>query len=494
MNSFTDKLKEKIIFVLNKAGSFIKKHKALSIVSFVLVILISSVFFAANHFLNKINFVEPDDLTTVTQQQKKFITLSTGETIDITGLVKNSDGSYQLTDGRRFDIDGTVWNTDGSIVFYDGSYLLADGTAVLSDGTTIWKDSSVVFQSGNFIKKTGIEVDGQGYASFASGEKAHITAFTIKEDGTVASKDSSLVSPKYSAEGTWNIIDLEAKALADEEQRRKLEEYDALIRANNSKIWKSQDVINILLLGVDEGSAAYPYGRSDAMIIVSINKAMQKINLISLSRAVYSSIQGYENTRLSHAHGYGGPALAVHTIENNYKIKIDHFVSTTFESFEKIIDSFGGVDIEVSKAEAAELRSKFGGFKTAGTYTLNGKQALLYARTRKIDSDRDRTGRQRKILIALKEKAKNMNVPQAINALNTVLPLVTTDFTKTELMKQLSNAFTYIRWEIKQYVVPNKSTALTLKGGFEVLLIDWTKQVDYIHQVVYEGVSPDFIG
>ena len=87
-----------------------------------------------------------------------------------------------------------------------------------------------------------------------------------------------------------------------------------------------------------------------------------------------------------------------------------------------------------------------------------------------------------------------MNVPQAINALNTVLPLVTTDFTKTELMKQLGNAFTYIRWEIKQYVVPNKSTALTLKGGFEVLLIDWTKQVDYIHQVVYEGVSPDFIG
>ena len=164
MNAFADKIKETAVFAFNKCKAFAKKHKAVSIISLVLIILITSVFFTANYFLNKINFVDPDNLTTVTQEEKKYITLSTGETVDITGLAKNSDGSYALPDGRRFDIDGTVWNTDGSIVFYDGSYLLADGTAVLSDGTTIWKDSTVVFQSGNFIKKTGIEVDGQGYA------------------------------------------------------------------------------------------------------------------------------------------------------------------------------------------------------------------------------------------------------------------------------------------------------------------------------------------
>lgn len=481
-----NKIKERFIRLFESIKFFVKEHKVISIVLLVFVMIIAAVFTVLNFYLDKINYYEEKPMEEI------YLTLSTGEKINITGLIKNSDGTYSLNDGRRFDSDGTVWNTDGSIVFYDGSYLLSDGTAVLSDGTTIYSDGTVVFQSGKYIKGTHIKVDKEGYASFPSGEKSHITAFTIKENGSVKAKKSSLVSPKYSSKGTWNIEDLDAKALADAEEKRKLEEYDRFIKENNSKIWKSTDVINILLMGIDEGSKAYPYGRSDAMIIVSVNKATKKVNLISLSRAAYSAIPGYENTRLSHAHGYGGPELAIAAIEQNYKIKIDNFASTNFDSFKKIIDCFGGVDITLSEAEAKEMGKKFKNIKGAATYTLNGEQALLYARTRKIDTDKDRTGRQRKILIALSEKIKNMSFSQATNLMNTVLPLVTTDFTKSEILKQAGAALTYVKWDIKQYVLPHQSSKLVLRDNFEVVLVDWSKEVAYVHQLVYEGVSPDF--
>ena len=490
MSEFINKLSQRVgpyfETALQRISDFTKRHKIITSVTAVLLVLIIAAAGAVNFYLNKINYFDKNEPVRI------YLTLSTGEEIDVTGLTKNADGTYNLSDGRRFDSDGTVWNTDGSIVFYDGSYLLSDGTAVLSDGATIYTDGTVVFQSGKFIKGTRITVDREGYASFPSGEKSHITAFTINEDGSVRAKKSSLVSPKYSHNGTWNIEDLDAKELADAEERRRLEEYDRFIRENNSKIWKSKDVINILLLGIDEGAKAYPYGRSDAMIIVSVNKATQKVRLISLSRAAYSAIPGYENSRLSHAHGLGGPELAVKAIEQNYKIKIDNFASTTFESFKEIIDCFGGVNITLTDAEAREMGKKFKNIKGSATYTLNGEQALFYARTRKIDTDKARTGRQRKILVALSQKIKNMSFTEATNLMNRVLPLVTTDFTKTEILKQAGAALTYVRWDIKQYVLPHQSSKLVIRDNFEVVLVDWSKEVAYVHQLVYEGVSPEF--
>lgn len=253
---------------------------------------------------------------------------------------------------------------------------------------------------------------------------------------------------------------------------------------DDSKIFYSDEVINILVMGIDYGSKNYPYGRSDSMIVVSINKTEKKIKLISLSRTAYCAIPGYNNTRLSHAHGYGGPQLAIKAIEQNYKIRIDNFVSTNFDSFKKIIDAFGGVTITLSAAEAKYLSSTLGS-SSAGTYTLNGTQALAYARTRKIDSDRDRTGRQRKVLLALAEKAKSMSVTSMIKMLDIILPLVKTDMTKTQLVSQAANALTYLRWDIHQEVIPHKSSGLVLRGGFEVVIVDWADEVKYVHNLFY---------
>lgn len=301
--------------------------------------------------------------------------------------------------------------------------------------------------------------------------------------------DGSLVTAPTDTNQEEESDLLNGGTLSDEEAA-KLAEADSSIQNNASKIRYSDDVYNILLMGIDYGSKNYPYGRSDSMILVSINKNQKTIKLVSLSRAAYAAIRGYKNTRLSHAHGYGGAPLAIDTVERNYKIRIDRYVSVGFDSFKKIIDAFGGVSINLTSVEQNVLNGAFPGkFPSAGTYTLNGEQALVYARLRATDNDRTRTGRQRNVLIALSQKAKSMSVTDALGILNVVLPLVRTNFTRTELVKQAANALSYLKWDISQDILPVSGTGLVLRDQFEVILVDWEKEVSYTNDLLFKGVE-----
>ena len=301
--------------------------------------------------------------------------------------------------------------------------------------------------------------------------------------------DGSLVTAPTDTNQEEESDLLNGGTLSDEEAA-KLAEADSSIQNNASKIRYSDDVYNILLMGIDYGSKNYPYGRSDSMILVSINKNQKTIKLVSLSRAAYAAIRGYKNTRLSHAHGYGGSPLAIDTVERNYKIRIDRYVSVGFDSFKKIIDAFGGVSINLTSVEQNVLNGAFPGkFPSAGTYTLNGEQALVYARLRATDNDRTRTGRQRNVLMALSQKAKSMSVTDALGILNVVLPLVRTNFTRTELVKQAANALSYLKWDISQDILPVSGTGLVLRDQFEVILVDWEKEVSYTNDLLFKGVE-----
>ncbi|MGN0467623.1 MAG: LCP family protein [Acutalibacteraceae bacterium] len=492
----------KISELFKRFAFFINRHRIATIIITVLVVIIVAVFGVINHFLNKINFVDVNNQTAaVTTTQPTLLTLASGEVIDVSGLKQDENGRYVLSDGRKIDVNGTVWNLDGSVVFYDGSYVTAAGVAVLRDGTTIYTDSTVVFQDGDFILDTGIKVDREGYATFKKDEKAHITTFTINKDGTIKLNDSSEIkigsvnSDSDNAEDDENTV---KNAKKDPSTKSAFDENDKKIERNfnDKKIWYNDNIMNILVMGIDYGSKTYPYGRSDSMIVLSINKQTKKVKMISFSRAVYVAINGYDNTRLNHAHGYGGAALAIDTIERNYKIRIDNYVSTNFDTFQKLIDVIGGVDIELTSAEAKALKSKIQKqgltYNGAGTYNLKGELALNYVRLRKIDTDRARTQRQRNVLMAIANKAKNMNVFQITTTLNNILPLITTDLSKTEILSQAVSLPSYLNGTVEQAVIPHKSTNLQLVDGFEVLLIDWDDEVKYVHDLFYGDVVPSY--
>lgn len=202
---------------------------------------------------------------------------------------------------------------------------------------------------------------------------------------------------------------------------------------------QDENVINILLVGKD-ASSSDGRPRTDSMILVSINTETDSLTMVSIMRDLYVQIPGgYSDNRINAAYRFGGIELLNATIEKNFGIVIDGNVEVDFRQFEKIIDILGGVDIELTAAEARYL-SRFGYYGTleSGMNHLDGKTALEYCRIRQIDSDHQRTERQRKLLLTIAARAKNMSVGQVWDIINEVLPYVRTDMDNTELVRVLT--------------------------------------------------------
>ena len=211
---------------------------------------------------------------------------------------------------------------------------------------------------------------------------------------------------------------------------------------NAGNISTGENVINILLIGQDrrkgEGRA-----RSDSMILCTINKSAKTITMISLMRDMYVQIPGYQDNRINASYAFGGMTLLDACIEKNFGITVDGNVEVDYSGFSSIIDTIGGIEIELTASEARYLNQRgnwdfennAGAWNlTAGVNKLNGSQAFAYSRIRAVgNGDFGRTERQRKVLDVLLEKARNMSATELNNLLREFLPLLTTDMTTSEI-------------------------------------------------------------
>ena len=196
-----------------------------------------------------------------------------------------------------------------------------------------------------------------------------------------------------------------------------------------------ENIINILLIGQDrrEGEGRQ---RSDTMVLLTINVEKKTVTLTSFLRDLYVQIPGYQPNRLNVPYAIKGMSLLDKTLELNFGIHVDGNVEVDFSGFKKIIDLVGGVDIELNKAEV-NLMTKHGKIPglSVGLNHLDGTAALYYARIRYIDSDFQRTNRQRNVLTAIFNKCKTMSYSQIMNMVEESIGLVTTDLTNIEIMK-----------------------------------------------------------
>lgn len=255
-------------------------------------------------------------------------------------------------------------------------------------------------------------------------------------------------------------------------------------------LWYNDNVLNILLVGCDYGDTKQYYPRSDSMIIASVNKVQKTITFASLSRAAYVSIPGHGNARLNAAYAYGGPKLLKQTIEKNYKVRIDHYVSIDFDGFQKVINILGGVKITLSESEYEAMKEQLINPQGPGQYTLLGSEALNYCRLRSIDTDRDRTQRQRNVLKQITVSARSMSLSQGLQILNEILPLVTTDYSKSELVGQAATMLGYVTYSVREAVIPKNQPGLVLVDGYEVIMLKWGNVRRDIHEILYKGVEP----
>ena len=224
-----------------------------------------------------------------------------------------------------------------------------------------------------------------------------------------------------------------------------------------------KDVLNILLIGTDVRGGTYEdRGNTDSMILISVNTRDKTIKLTSLMRDMYVYIPNRQWARLNVAYAYGGPQLLFDTIKANFDIDLDLYVRVNFANFRKIINHVGGVDIELSEAEAAYMNRNAEKYKTKpvepGMQHLDGSQALSYARCRKIDSDFNRTRRQRTVIIALVDRIKHSSPGELNSLLNVFLPMIQTNMSKMQILGLMVDGTTYLNNEIETLNVPIKNS------------------------------------
>ena len=187
-----------------------------------------------------------------------------------------------------------------------------------------------------------------------------------------------------------------------------------------SDLMDDEDIINILLCGV-ENEKGQKFGRSDAILLLSINLNGGNLKLVSFMRDSYVQIPGHADDKLNHSYAYGGGKLAMETIEKNFKVDVDAFVTVNFKGFEDFIDELGGLKISLTSAEAKYLNGE-GKYYISnpaernvvpGIQKMTGSQVLGFCRVRHIKAangdsyDRGRNYRHRTVLKALFEQYVN---------------------------------------------------------------------------------------
>ena len=207
---------------------------------------------------------------------------------------------------------------------------------------------------------------------------------------------------------------------------------------------------NIALLGIDNTDEDYGEGnRSDCIIIASINKKTNEVNLISVYRDTYFEIVGRDLDKVNHAYSFGGPELAMSTLNTNMDLDITEFVVVNFDTVADTVNALGGVEIEITKDEIQYINnyisstSRRTGIKSSqitkvGKQNLDGVQAVAYSRIRYTEGqDYKRTERMRTVLTAMFEKAKGKGIGEINTILTNILPKMRTNISTWEIISLL---------------------------------------------------------
>ena len=290
----------------------------------------------------------------------------------------------------------------------------------------------------------------------------------------------------------------------DSSQDMSLEEIEEFIKEDDieNNVILNDNITNILLIGSD-GRTSNERGRSDAMMIATIDEKHKSIKLTSLARDTYVKIPGKGYEKLNHAYSYGGATLLMKTIESNFGVGISNYVNVNFASFIDIIDALGGITINVKSSELSELNkyipecyeasnnkknSTMKLIKKAGTQTLNGYQALSYSRIRKNDSAFERDARQRQVLQSLLNEVSTMSFGEVTKVANATFPYVKTNIKPMDMLKYIGKVLKIGNFNIKQLEFPiveySKGGIIKNKGW--VLQFDSSKCLPILHKFIFE--------
>ena len=260
-----------------------------------------------------------------------------------------------------------------------------------------------------------------------------------------------------------------------------------------NKVVTDEKVTNIALFGVDTRDSESDSGLSDAIIILTIDQRHSKIKLTSILRDSYVPIEGYGNRKINSAYSLGGAPLAIKTLNQNFNLDIQEYVTVNFAQLAQVIDAVGGVEIEITNEEKTAANTVLKEMDStdyitsSGKVHLNGIQATAYSRIRKIDSDVQRAGRQQTVLIALFDKAMNMSATQYPELARKLLPIVETSLSYSDILNLIPIALTP-DIEIAQNTIPGEEEDAIggMYNGIWCWRYDLDKAAQHIQEIIYE--------
>lgn len=267
-------------------------------------------------------------------------------------------------------------------------------------------------------------------------------------------------------------------------------------------------ITNILLMGTD-ARPDEDKSRSDAMMILTVDSKHGSIKLTSLARDSYVEIPGHGEQKLTHANVYGGADLLIETIEDNFEIDINYYATVDFESFMYIIDTLGGVKVNVEKGYIDELnkfipetykwhknddKGEIEYIEKSGEQLLNGYQALSFTRIRHNDTAFERDRRQREVMQSMLYSFEDLPITKYPKLMNSVLPYINTNMKPNEIMSLATEVLKIGNFKIKQFEFPIDDGVHSTGGIYGsagwVLRFE-EDSIDILHDFIFEDIEYD---
>lgn len=256
-------------------------------------------------------------------------------------------------------------------------------------------------------------------------------------------------------------------------------------------------IVNILLVGADKRETWSESGRSDTVMIATLDMKHKQLKLTSLMRDMWVEIPGYGTHKFNAAYSYGGVSLLYQTIASNFGIKLDGYAVVDFKAFKEVINAMGGVEIELTQAEYNYLAKAYVRQPSImknlqpGKNTMTGAQALAYSRIRQVGrSDFRRTERQRDVIQAIFSKIKRMSIGEIRELADKMLGNIVTDVSNEQIYSYMFSVLTMGTTELQQFRIPTDDAHTPERIGTEdVLVLDLPANVAALNHFIFDAVE-----
>lgn len=256
---------------------------------------------------------------------------------------------------------------------------------------------------------------------------------------------------------------------------------------DKAQVEKEKHIKNIALFGIDapKGKA----GRSDAIMILTLDEEHKVMKLTSIMRDSYVDIPGHGDDKITHAYAFGGPELAMKTLNENFKVNVEDFMAVNFTSLPEIIDKLGGVKINIIPEEVHHIP----GITSPGEQVLNGAEALAYSRIRyATGGDYKRTERQRVVLEAVFEKLKSTPTKEYQSLIDDFLPYVETNMSSMDMIKLATDVAPLVKGNLETARFPLDGYCDgKMINGVWYLVYDRQATLNQIQEYIYDNKNLD---